>query len=81
MVKKLSILTVCLGVLAACSGNSTLSDGLALLGEDFARAFAQDHIHQARMAAHVILRQGLLDQFNALNIRYRDALQHGLQRQ
>ena len=56
MVIKLSILTVCLGVLAACSGNSTLSDGLALLGEDFARAFAQDRNDEPISLANVTLR-------------------------
>ena len=42
MVKRLSILTVCLGLLSACDDDSTLASGLDLLGEDFARAFAQD---------------------------------------
>ncbi len=41
MLKNISILVVLAGALVACGGGNGLS-GLASLGDDFARAFAQD---------------------------------------
>ncbi len=43
MLKNISILVICAGALVACGGGGGNGlSGLASLGDDFARAFAQD---------------------------------------
>ncbi|MAZ72813.1 MAG: hypothetical protein CMC70_06665, partial [Flavobacteriaceae bacterium] len=50
-------------------------------GPGAAGALAQDHIHKARMTAHVVFRQGLADQLDMRDIVLGNALQHGFEAQ
>ncbi|MEQ6250387.1 hypothetical protein ABMC89_15950 [Sulfitobacter sp. HNIBRBA3233] len=54
MLKNISILVLVGGVLVACGGGSA-ANGLAALGADFARAFAQDRNGEPISLASVTL--------------------------
>lgn len=55
MLKKISILAICAGVLVACDSGAKLLGGFQLLGADFARAFAQDRNDEPIALANVVL--------------------------